>query len=147
MVSMDSKHLRTFHHWVKVVKSKTTSLFCLQPQLANLCAASSRGRPPSCHRALAQQEALLQQETEGSELHFHPQPQENSQLSGDGDLPAARSGEDGSRSSTDSPSAGSSGDPGETTSTAALFLSRFGCVLWQQICLTGPCHEIMMIMG
>lgn len=117
MVSMDYKHLRTFHH--RVFESKAKTLFCLQPQLANLCAASSRGRPASCHRPLAQQEAL-QQETEGSELHFHPQPQENAQLSGDGDPPAARSGEDGSRSSTDSPSVGSSGDPGENTSTATL---------------------------
>lgn len=119
MVSIDYKHHKTFHQ----------KLFCLQPQLANLCAASSRGRPASCHRPLAQQEALLQQETEDSEPLFHPQPQENSQLGSDGDPPAARSGEDGSRSSTDSPSVGSSGDPGETTSTATLFLFRF-CVFY-----------------
>lgn len=105
----------------RVFKSKTKTLFCLQPQLASLCAASSRGRPTSCHRPPPQQESIPQQETEDSELHIHPQPQENPQLSGIGAPPAARSGEDGSRSSTDSPSVGSIGDPGETTSTTILF--------------------------
>ncbi|GLD50388.1 von Willebrand factor A domain-containing protein 5B1 [Lates japonicus] len=92
-----------------------------QPQLASLCATSSRGRPASCHRPFPQQELLLQQEAD-SELHHHPQPQDNplpnssssSGSSGGGGvvLPAARNaaGDDGSRSSTDSPSVGSVGD-------------------------------------
>ncbi|XP_034733488.1 von Willebrand factor A domain-containing protein 5B1 [Etheostoma cragini] len=68
-----------------------------QPQLASLCASSSRGRPASCPRSLPQQEPPLQQEAD-SGLPFHSQPQDNS------------TGEDGSRSSTDSPSVGSVGD-------------------------------------
>ncbi|XP_035511953.1 von Willebrand factor A domain-containing protein 5B1 [Morone saxatilis] len=81
-----------------------------QPQLASLCATSSSGRPASCHRPLPQQEPLLQQEAD-SEL-FHPQPQDNPQLSGISVPPVARNttGEEGSRSSTDSPSVGSVGD-------------------------------------
>ncbi|KAM7405206.1 hypothetical protein PAMP_012486 [Pampus punctatissimus] len=81
-----------------------------QPQLASLCATSSRGRPASCHRLVPQQEALLQQEAE-SELHLHPQPQDNP-LPSSSVPPVARNtaGEDGSRSSTDSPSVGSVGD-------------------------------------
>ncbi|XP_071380506.1 von Willebrand factor A domain-containing protein 5B1 [Centroberyx affinis] len=81
-----------------------------QPQLASLCATSSRGRPASCHRPFPQQEGLLQQEAD-SEPHFHPQPQANP-LPGSSVQPAARStaGEDGSRSSTDSPSVSSIGD-------------------------------------
>ncbi|XP_074498578.1 von Willebrand factor A domain-containing protein 5B1 [Sebastes fasciatus] len=80
-----------------------------QPQLASLCATSSRGRPASCHRPLPQQEQLLQQEVD-SELHA--QPQDNPQPSAVTAPSAARNsaGEDGSRSSTDSPSVGSSGD-------------------------------------
>ncbi|XP_073326928.1 von Willebrand factor A domain-containing protein 5B1 [Pagrus major] len=82
-----------------------------QPQLASLCATSSRGRPASCHRPLPQQEPILQQEAD-SELHFHPQPEDNPQLSGGGAPPAARNtaGDGGSKSSTDSPSVGSVGD-------------------------------------
>ncbi|XP_070766742.1 von Willebrand factor A domain-containing protein 5B1 [Enoplosus armatus] len=82
-----------------------------QPQLASLCATSSRGRPASGHRPPPQQEPLLQQEAD-SELHFHSQSQDNPLLSGIGVLPTARNttGEDGSRSSTDSPSVGSTGD-------------------------------------
>ncbi|KAK2851847.1 hypothetical protein Q5P01_008123 [Channa striata] len=72
---------------------------------------STRGHPASCHRALPQQEPFLQQEVD-SELNFHHQPQENPLASSSGVQPAARNttGEDGSRSSTDSPSVGSSGD-------------------------------------
>ncbi|KAE8292833.1 von Willebrand factor A domain-containing protein 5B1 Precursor [Larimichthys crocea] len=86
-----------------------------QPQLASLCATSSRGRPGSCHRPFPQQEQLLQQEADLAELHFQPHPpQDNPQLGGTGSAPpaAARNtgGEDGSRSSTDSPSVGSLGD-------------------------------------
>lgn len=105
---------------------------CFQPQLASLCATSSRGRPASCHRPFPQQELLLQQEAD-SELHHHPLPQDNplpnsssssSGSSGGGGvvLPAARNaaGDDGSRSSTDSPSVGSVGDTGEITSTTIL---------------------------
>ncbi|KAM7411299.1 hypothetical protein PAMA_021339 [Pampus argenteus] len=83
-----------------------------QPQLASLCATSSRGRPASCHRLVPQQETLLQQEAE-SELYLHPQPQDNPLPSSSSSvLPVARNtaGEDGSRSSTDSPSVGSVGD-------------------------------------
>ncbi|XP_039657425.1 von Willebrand factor A domain-containing protein 5B1 [Perca fluviatilis] len=82
-----------------------------QPQLASLCASSSRGRPASCPRPLPQQEPPLQQEAD-SELHFYSQPQDNPQPSGVSAPPAARNsaGEDGSRSSTDSPSVGSVGD-------------------------------------
>ncbi|XP_056279281.1 von Willebrand factor A domain-containing protein 5B1 [Pseudoliparis swirei] len=74
-----------------------------QPQLESLCASSSSGRQASCHRPLTQQEV-------DSELHL--QPQENPQPSSIGAPPAARTsaGEDGSRSSTDSPSVGSVGD-------------------------------------
>ncbi|XP_029975520.1 von Willebrand factor A domain-containing protein 5B1 [Salarias fasciatus] len=78
-----------------------------QPQLASLCAASSRGRSASCHRSLPQQELLLQQEAD-PDHHFHPQPRENP-----APCDAARStaGDDGSRStSTESPSVGSVGD-------------------------------------
>ncbi|XP_059188420.1 von Willebrand factor A domain-containing protein 5B1 [Centropristis striata] len=81
-----------------------------QPQLASLCATSSRGRPASCHRPLPQQEPLPQQDAD-SELHVHTQPQDNPQPSGSSSMqPAARNstGEDGS--STDSPSVGSVGD-------------------------------------
>ncbi|KAL6119435.1 vwa5b1 [Pungitius sinensis] len=80
-----------------------------QPELASLCAASSRGHPASCHRPLAQKEPLLQQEVD-SELHL--QPEDNHQPSSIGAPPAARNsaGEDGSRSSTDSPPVGSVGD-------------------------------------
>lgn len=108
--------------------SKTTRVFqtentcfCFQPQLANLCATSSRGRPASCHRPLPQQEPLLQQETD-SELHFHPRPQDNPLPSSSSVPSTARNtaGEDGSRSSTDSPSVGSTGDMGETGTTLLL---------------------------
>ncbi|XP_068454382.1 von Willebrand factor A domain-containing protein 5B1 [Clinocottus analis] len=80
-----------------------------QPQLASLCATSSSGRPASCHRPPTQQEPLLQQEAD-SELHS--QPQDNPQHGSGSAPPAARNsaGEDGSRSSTDSPSVGSVGD-------------------------------------
>ncbi|XP_047433199.1 von Willebrand factor A domain-containing protein 5B1 isoform X2 [Mugil cephalus] len=80
-----------------------------QPQLASLCAATSRGHPASCHRPLPQQGLALQQDTEP---HFHPQPQDNPVPSGSSVPPPTHSapGEDGSRSSTDSPSVGSIGD-------------------------------------
>uniref|UniRef100_A0A3P8UHP1 von Willebrand factor A domain containing 5B1 n=1 Tax=Amphiprion percula TaxID=161767 RepID=A0A3P8UHP1_AMPPE len=76
-------------------------------QLASLCATSSRGHPGSCHRSLPQQEPPSQQDA-NSELHFHSQPQDNRPPGGNSDTPATRStpGEDGSRSSTDSPSVG-----------------------------------------
>ncbi|XP_034551162.1 von Willebrand factor A domain-containing protein 5B1 [Notolabrus celidotus] len=77
-----------------------------QPQLASLCATSSSGHPASCHKPLLQQEA-------DSEPHLHAQPQDNPLPSGASVQPKARNaaGEDGSRSSTDSPSVGSTGDP------------------------------------
>lgn len=104
------------------IKKQQLSVLCFQPQLASLCATSSRGRSASCHRPFPLQEPLLQQEAD-SELHFHSQPQDNPQLSGISMTPSARNttGEDGSRSSTDSPSVGSAGDTGETTSTTILF--------------------------
>ncbi|XP_041655991.1 von Willebrand factor A domain-containing protein 5B1 [Cheilinus undulatus] len=78
-----------------------------QPQLASLCATSSSGHTASCHRQIPQQEAE-------SEPHLHPQPQtpDNPQPGGASVPPTARTpaGEDGSRSSTDSPSVGSTGD-------------------------------------
>ncbi|XP_065817720.1 von Willebrand factor A domain-containing protein 5B1 [Labrus bergylta] len=76
-----------------------------QPQLASLCATSSSGRPASCHRTLPPPEA-------DSELHFQPQPQDNALPRDVSVPPTARhtAGEDGSRSSSDSPSVGSSGD-------------------------------------
>ncbi|XP_030589971.1 von Willebrand factor A domain-containing protein 5B1 [Archocentrus centrarchus] len=82
-----------------------------QPQLASLCATSTRGRSASCHKPLLQQEIFLQQEAD-SELHFHPQPQDEPQPSGSSGMPVSHSAtrEDGSRSSTDSPSLGSIGD-------------------------------------
>ncbi|XP_076023152.1 von Willebrand factor A domain-containing protein 5B1 [Genypterus blacodes] len=81
-----------------------------QPQLASLCATSSRGRPASCHRSAPQQEGPLQQEAD-SEPDFPPQPQTNP-LPGSNVQHASykTAGEEGSRSSTDSPSVGSSGD-------------------------------------
>ncbi|KAG7519601.1 hypothetical protein JOB18_011856 [Solea senegalensis] len=92
-----------------------------QPQLASLCATSSRGHPASCHRLLPQQEPLQQQEAASEP---HPQVQDNpvlsssssSSTSGGGGggvvLPAARNTavEHASRSSSDSPSVGSIGD-------------------------------------
>ncbi|KAM3871568.1 von Willebrand factor A domain-containing protein 5B1 [Diretmus argenteus] len=81
-----------------------------QPQLASLCATSSRGRVASCQRPLPQQEWLLQQET-NSELHS-PHQAQGSPLPSSSVQPAAHNTtwEDGSRSSTDSPSVGSIGD-------------------------------------
>lgn len=83
----------------------------LQPQLASLCATSSQGFPVGGNTPLAQQEPIHRQETEASELLFHHQPQETPPTSSA--PPAACSAGDGSRSSTDSPSVGSSGDQGE----------------------------------
>ncbi|KAM6982063.1 von Willebrand factor A domain-containing protein 5B1 [Tautogolabrus adspersus] len=76
-----------------------------QPQLASLCATSSSGRPASCHRTLPPLEA-------DSEPHFHPEPQDNPLPRDVSVQPTARNtaGEGGSRSSSDSPSVGSSGD-------------------------------------
>uniref|UniRef100_A0A3B4TH31 von Willebrand factor A domain containing 5B1 n=1 Tax=Seriola dumerili TaxID=41447 RepID=A0A3B4TH31_SERDU len=68
----------------KLGKKKT--FCCFQPQLASLCATSSRGRPASCHRPLPQQEPLLQQEAD-SEPQDNPQPS-----SGGGDCKAVVSG-------------------------------------------------------
>ncbi|KAM8864024.1 von Willebrand factor A domain-containing protein 5B1 isoform 2-T2 [Spinachia spinachia] len=80
-----------------------------QSELASLCATSSRGHPASSHRPLARKEPLLQQEVD-SQPHF--QPEDNRQPSCISTPPAARNsaGEDGSRSSTDSPPEGSFGD-------------------------------------
>ncbi|XP_017274747.1 von Willebrand factor A domain-containing protein 5B1 [Kryptolebias marmoratus] len=82
-----------------------------QPQVASLCATSFRGRPASCHMPLPHQEPAPQQE-EDSELHFQAQLQDSFQPSDSSGAPVARNptGEDGSRSSTDSPSVGSIGD-------------------------------------
>ncbi|XP_029993756.1 von Willebrand factor A domain-containing protein 5B1 [Sphaeramia orbicularis] len=79
-----------------------------QPQLASLCATSSRGRSASCHRPVPHQEMLLQQEAD-AEFHSHPQPQDAPVPSQQPAAPNA-AGEDGSRSSTDSPSVSSIGD-------------------------------------
>ncbi|KAM9750873.1 von Willebrand factor A domain-containing protein 5B1 [Menidia menidia] len=82
-----------------------------QPQLASLCAASLKGQPASHHKPLTQQELPLQQE-EDSGGNFQAQQQFTPQA-GDGNMPPAvrnHVGEDGSRSSTDSPSVGSIGD-------------------------------------
>lgn len=105
----------------RVTKVKQKLSFCLQPQLASLCATSSRGRPASCHRPPPQHEASEDQQ----HAHFTSEPQENPQLGGNDVLPTARSREDGSRSSTDSPSVGSTGDPGETRRAKVFF---FLCV-------------------
>nr|XP_040049844.1 von Willebrand factor A domain-containing protein 5B1 [Gasterosteus aculeatus aculeatus] len=80
-----------------------------QPELPSLTAASSRGHPASCHRPLTQKEPLLQHEVD-SELHFPPE--DDPQPSSISTPPAARNsaGENGSRSSTDSPPVGSIGD-------------------------------------
>ncbi|CAJ1084511.1 von Willebrand factor A domain-containing protein 5B1 [Xyrichtys novacula] len=76
-----------------------------QPQLASLCATSSSGHPASYHRPHPQQEA-------DTEQHIHPQPQDNPLPCGAGVPLKARNiaADDGSRSSTDSPSVGSTGD-------------------------------------
>ncbi|XP_016103404.1 von Willebrand factor A domain-containing protein 5B1-like [Sinocyclocheilus grahami] len=63
-----------------------------QPQLASLCATSSRGRPITAHKPLAQQPEGLQGESKVDQTHPSPVV------------------EYGSRSSTDSPSLGSTGD-------------------------------------
>ena len=116
------------------LKPKTT--FCFQPQLASLCATSSRGRSASCHRPLPQQEPILPQEAD-PELHFHPQPEDNPQLGSSGTPPASRNaaGDGGSKSSTDSPSVGSVGDTGETTNTSNLFHGNVQDLLIYWICL------------
>ncbi|KTF96145.1 hypothetical protein cypCar_00026981 [Cyprinus carpio] len=62
------------------------------PQLASLCASSSRGRPITAHKPPAQQPEGLQGESKVDQTHPGPVV------------------EDGSRSSTDSPSLGSTGD-------------------------------------
>ncbi|XP_062247177.1 von Willebrand factor A domain-containing protein 5B1 [Platichthys flesus] len=86
-----------------------------QPQLASLCASSSRGRPAICQRPLPQQEpAPLPQQEADSEPHFPLQPQDDplpGSISSGGLVPAAQNtaGEEASRSSTDSPSVSSSG--------------------------------------
>ncbi|KAM9855899.1 von Willebrand factor A domain-containing protein 5B1 [Aulostomus maculatus] len=70
-----------------------------QPQLASLCATSSRGHPASCQRPLAQQQ------------HADSEPQDGPlPISGGPAPPRTTAGEEGSRSSTDSPSVGSSGE-------------------------------------
>ncbi|XP_008412946.1 von Willebrand factor A domain-containing protein 5B1 [Poecilia reticulata] len=76
-----------------------------QPQLAGLCASSFRGRPGTGHKPPPQQE-------DDSELHPQPQLQDGPQPSDGTGVPVARNpaGDDGSRSSTDSPSVGSIGD-------------------------------------
>ncbi|XP_041858789.1 von Willebrand factor A domain-containing protein 5B1 [Melanotaenia boesemani] len=83
-----------------------------QPQLASLSAASFRGQPASCHKLLPQQEPPLPQEND-LEPHLQAHQQSNPQPSDCGMVQGARNhgGEDGSRSSTDSPSVGSIGDP------------------------------------
>ncbi|XP_016354169.1 von Willebrand factor A domain-containing protein 5B1 [Sinocyclocheilus anshuiensis] len=63
-----------------------------QPQLASLCATSSRGRPITAHKPLVQQPEGLQGESKIDQTHPGPVVA------------------DGSRSSTDSPSLGSTGD-------------------------------------
>uniref|UniRef100_A0A3Q2ZPI6 von Willebrand factor A domain containing 5B1 n=1 Tax=Kryptolebias marmoratus TaxID=37003 RepID=A0A3Q2ZPI6_KRYMA len=86
---------------------QVTFFCCFQPQVASLCATSFRGRPASCHMPLPHQEPAPQQE-EDSELHFQAQLQDSFQPSDSSGAPVARNptGEDGSRSSTDSPSVG-----------------------------------------
>ncbi|XP_013887062.1 von Willebrand factor A domain-containing protein 5B1 isoform X2 [Austrofundulus limnaeus] len=76
-----------------------------QPHVASLC----KGRPASCHMPAPQQEPPPQQE-EDSELQA--QLQDSSQPNDSSGAPVAQhpAGEDGSRSSTDSPSVGSIGD-------------------------------------
>uniref|UniRef100_A0A667YRY3 von Willebrand factor A domain containing 5B1 n=1 Tax=Myripristis murdjan TaxID=586833 RepID=A0A667YRY3_9TELE len=83
-----------FQVWPQMWNNKIHGIVLLRglmlPQLASLCATSSRGRPASCHRPLPQQEGQLQQEAD-SELHFHPQPQA-SPLPRKGDCKAVVSG-------------------------------------------------------
>ncbi|KAK9954568.1 hypothetical protein ABG768_016620 [Culter alburnus] len=68
-----------------------------QPQLASLCATSSRGRPIPAHKPSVQQQEGLQGESKADQTHHGPSAQ--------GPMV-----EDGSRSSTDSHSLGSTGD-------------------------------------
>lgn len=68
--------------------------FLHQPQLASLCATSSRGRPTTAHKPPAQQPEGLQGESKVDQTHPGPVVEE------------------GSRSSTESPSLGSTGDAG-----------------------------------
>ncbi|KAM4572154.1 von Willebrand factor A domain-containing protein 5B1 [Fundulus diaphanus] len=74
-------------------------------QLAGLCATSFRGRPATCHKPPPQQE-------DDSELHPQTQLQDGPPPSDSRGAPVPRTpaGDDGSRSSTDSPSVGSLGD-------------------------------------
>lgn len=66
-------------------------------------------------RPLSQQELIPQHESEDPDPHVHP-PQETPQNAPH----AARSGDEGSRSSTDSPSVGSTGDSGEPQTEETL---------------------------
>ncbi|XP_061591188.1 von Willebrand factor A domain-containing protein 5B1 [Cololabis saira] len=83
-----------------------------QPQLASLCAASFRGQSAGGHKPLAEQEPLALQQEDVSELQPQPRLQDVPPSSDAGPGPAGSNppGEDGSRSSTDSPSLGSVGD-------------------------------------
>lgn len=77
-----------------------------QPQLASLCATSSSGFPAGGTGPFSLQELIPQQEFEDSDLRIPP-PQETPQSI---NAPhATRSRDDGSRSSTDSPSVDSTG--------------------------------------
>lgn len=95
--------------------------FCFQPQLASLCATSFSGRPASSHK----QEPPLKHE-DISELHSQPQLQDVPQPGDASVTPAACNPvrDDGSRSSTDSPSLGSVGETGKDKNTL------LGC--WQE---------------
>lgn len=118
-------HIKSFS------KSNNKLSCCFQPQLASLCATSTRGRPASCHRPVPPQETPLQQEVDSEPQDNLPVVSSSSSSGssgggggGGGIVPAARSaaGEDGSRSSTDSPSVGSVGDTGRITNMTVLSL-------------------------
>ncbi|KAK7905147.1 hypothetical protein WMY93_017754 [Mugilogobius chulae] len=72
-----------------------------QPQLASLCASSSRGHTASCHLPSAHQGP----EANGSPTEEPPDPASSAQPP-----PCVSGAEEGSRSSTDSPSVGSVGE-------------------------------------
>ncbi|XP_055079091.1 von Willebrand factor A domain-containing protein 5B1 [Periophthalmus magnuspinnatus] len=72
-----------------------------QPQLASLCASSSRGHTASCHMPSAHQGP----EADGSPTEEPPDPASSAQAP-----PCTSGAEEGSRSSTDSPSVGSVGE-------------------------------------
>uniref|UniRef100_H3D4F0 von Willebrand factor A domain containing 5B1 n=1 Tax=Tetraodon nigroviridis TaxID=99883 RepID=H3D4F0_TETNG len=112
-----------------------------QPQLASLCATSSSGFPAGGTGPFSLQELIPQQEFEDSDLRIPP-PQETPQSI---NAPhATRSRDDGSRSSTDSPSVDSTGS--ETFLWERMLQLLRVCVsdcYGHQVCQAETPHEVL----